>query len=55
MPNPNPAKKVKSCNRHEDCEQAEAEVLARRPDLKKSDISLSFHCHDEDCEDCFGC
>src|SRR5208337_2169933 len=43
-----------SCNRHADCEKAEEELLARNPGMKKSDIHLNFHCHDDECEDCFG-
>ena len=44
----------RSCNRHDDCAKAEEELLAKYPQMKKVDISFSFHCHDEDCEDCFG-
>ena len=44
----------RSCNRHEDCDAAEAEVLTRHPGKTRADISFSFHCHDEGCEDCFG-
>jgi hypothetical protein len=47
-------KKKRSCNRHDDCDKAEKELLARRPDKKNEFISFSFHCHDECCEDCFG-
>jgi len=47
-------KRVRSCNRHSDCDAAEAAVLARNPGKTAADISLTFHCHDEDCEDCFG-
>ena len=45
----------RSCNRHDDCDKAEEEVLARNPGKTKADIHYSFHCHSEDCEDCFGC
>lgn len=45
----------KSCNRHSDCEAAETEMLKRHPSKTKRDVSVSFHCHDEECEDCFGC
>lgn len=48
------AKPIRSCNRHNDCDKAEEEVLARNPGKTRLDISLSFHCHDEACEDCFG-
>lgn len=40
--------KVRTCNRHDDCDTADAKAKADgrpRPD----------HCHDECCEDCFGC
>ena len=42
--NPPPAKRT--CNRHDDCDAADAEATAkgRRVD----------HCHDEECEECFG-
>jgi NTP pyrophosphatase (non-canonical NTP hydrolase) len=35
---------IRSCNRHSNCDSAEAEVLARNPGAR---IALSFHCHDE--------
>lgn len=44
----------RSCNRHFDCDEAEAKVLARNPDMKKHDIGFNFHCHNDECEDCFG-
>ena len=44
----------RSCNRHFDCEDAEAKVLARNPGMKKIDIGFNFHCHNDECEDCFG-
>lgn len=39
-----------SCNRHQNCADAEAKLVAsgRQP-------GVSFHCWSEDCEDCFGC
>jgi hypothetical protein len=45
-----------TCNRHVDCDAAEAEVLKKYPTLylTRNDIGLNFHCHDEECEDCFG-
>lgn len=48
-------KSNRSCNPHSDCDKAEEEVLARKPGKFRSDISPSFHCHDDECEDCFGC
>jgi len=49
---PEPVKR--SCNRHNDCDAAEDEVLARNPGSTKMAIHPSFHCHDDCCEDCFG-
>lgn len=48
-------KKIRSCNRHENCEEAEKKWLEEHPYQKKWQIPLSFHCHDDCCEDCFGC
>jgi hypothetical protein len=45
---------TKSCNRHTNCELAVQELLARHPGMKRTDVSFSFHCHDDECEDCFG-
>ena len=45
----------RSCNRHGDCEKANQELLARNPGMNRWDIPPNFHCHDDDCEDCFGC
>lgn len=42
---------VKSCNRHVDCEVAEQVFKEKNGRLP----NLSFHCHDDECEDCFGC
>ena len=47
-------KKVRSCNRHSDCDKAEEEMLKRYPGKTKNDVSFTFHCHSDDCEDCFG-
>lgn len=41
--------KKRTCNRHDDCDAADAD--ARRLWKKPA----SYHCHIEDCEDCFGC
>lgn len=38
----------RSCNRHSDCGKADAEAKA------KGAFGAS-HCHDDECEDCFGC
>lgn len=43
--------KVKrSCNRHGDCDVAASEYREKYG----KDPGVNFHCHDEDCEDCFG-
>jgi hypothetical protein len=39
------------CNRHSDCDAADAAYRKR----EGRDPSYSFHCHDDECEDCFGC
>lgn len=41
---------VESCNRHHDCKRAEADFFAR----EGRQPNLGFHCHDDECEDCFG-
>ena len=42
--------KIRSCNRHSNCEKAEKkyEKEEGKPPW------INFHCHDECCEDCFG-
>ena len=42
----------RTCNRHFDCDKADKEWLERHPNEKY--IPMNFHCHDDDCEDCFG-
>jgi len=45
--------KVQSCNRHEDCDEAEK----RYRELNKPAYDLlpaNFHCHNDECPDCFG-
>lgn len=44
---PPPMEVVRSCNRHDDCDRADRENLARRG-------VPAEHCNDETCEDCFG-
>ena len=46
------AEQRRSCNRHSDCNEAEKEWLERHP--KEKHVPMSFHCHDECCEECFG-
>lgn len=43
--------KVRACNRHSDCDHFDAEYKARR---NVEFVPYNQHCHDEDCEDCFG-
>ncbi len=38
---------VRSCNRHIDCDKADAEA-------KANGRYYADHCHDDCCEDCFG-
>lgn len=40
--------KSRSCNRHDDCEKADVAARARG-------AYGASHCHDDECEDCFGC
>jgi hypothetical protein len=46
--------KIRSCNRHDDCEAANAKWLSSHPGRNRWEIPVNMHCHDEDCEDCFG-
>ncbi len=39
---------VRSCNLHHDCDEA-----ARK--AKEEGRRDPYHCHHDDCEDCFGC
>jgi len=39
---------TRTCNRHDDCDEADRK--ARERGFTRAD-----HCHDECCEDCFGC
>ena len=41
-----------SCNRHSDCAKANEEWLSKHPSEKY--IPASFHCHNDECEECFG-
>ena|ERR1039458_10197308 len=43
-----------SCNRHVDCDIAIQVWLEKHPGKTRTDIPFSFHCHDDECEDCFG-
>lgn len=40
---------IHSCNRHSDCKQADEKARAKGATFGAS------HCHDDECEDCFGC
>ena len=46
-----PTVNVRSCNRHSNCDEANAEYKAKHGDAPPA----SFHCHDDECPDCFGC
>ena len=50
---PEPPARRRSCNRHSNCDKAEEEVMVRRG-ITRAEIHTSFHCHDDECEDCFG-
>jgi len=43
-----PDESVRSCNRHDDCDAADAKA-------RLAGAYSASHCHDECCEDCFGC
>lgn len=46
---PEPTTPVRrSCNRHDDCDAAEVKRFG------KTGYYSNFHCHSDDCEDCFG-
>ena len=49
---PTQTETTKGCNRHTDCAAANKKWLAEHP--KENFVPFSFHCHSEDCEDCFG-
>lgn len=42
--------KIRSCNRHSDCDAA----VVRFREKWGKDPGFGFHCHDECCEECFG-
>lgn len=41
-----------TCNRHFDCDEANRKWLAAHPGEKF--VPFNIHCHDDECEDCFG-
>lgn len=43
-----PARPHRSCNRHYDCDAAEIKRFGA------TGYYANFHCHDDECEDCFG-
>ncbi len=43
-----PAPKVRTCNRHDDCDVADRKAIAEGRN------QYTHHCHDDCCEDCFG-
>jgi hypothetical protein len=48
------AREHNCCNRHRDCEAADEAARARGKRNRYGSLGAE-HCHDEDCEDCFGC
>lgn len=49
-------KPSKGCNRHEDCDAAEAiATVEGKPERYGPGSARLIHCIVEDCEDCFGC
>lgn len=47
--------KKRTCNRHDDCDAADAEVRAEgRKDRYGMTLTRADHCNDDCCEDCFG-
>ena len=44
--------KTDSCNRHSDCDKANTEWLERHPG--QIFVPVDFHCHNDECEECFG-
>ena len=47
-----PVETIKSCNRHSNCDKAREDWLLNHPTEKFT--PAGFHCHDDECEDCFG-
>lgn len=47
---PDPPKPIRSCNRHQNCN--EADEAFRKSEGR--DPGVNYHCHSEDCEDCYG-
>jgi hypothetical protein len=53
---------MRSCNRHDDCDAADAKAKARFDEDRKKPYReqrenlcpYAEHCHDDCCEDCFG-
>lgn len=45
---------ARSCNRHSDCNKADTEAKVRQRAHGLYERGAD-HCHDECCEDCFGC
>lgn len=47
-----PENKTRYCNRHSDCTVADKDYLLRHPEETR--VPFSHHCHDDECEECFG-
>lgn len=43
---------TKSCNRHQDCDEATKNWLTSHPG--EIFTPMDFHCHNDECEECFG-
>lgn len=41
----------RSCNRHDDCDKADEYILNKTGDMY---VPIDFHCHDDECSECFG-
>lgn len=47
------AQRENTCNRHDDCEAETLRWMARNK-AKRWELPADFHCHSDDCEECFG-
>jgi hypothetical protein len=52
-PSPTAPRQIRSCNRHFNCEVAEQIWFVANATRKH--LPVNFHCHDDECPDCFGC
>jgi len=49
------ARDENTCNRHDDCEAATLAYMQRHEIKHRWQVPFRLHCHDENCEECFGC